>query len=440
MHQLLSRRHFLQTTALATAASAFPLTAKSASANGKLRTAHIGVGGMGMSDLRSIMSHPMVEVAALCDVDSKFLETAAALHPHAKTYRDFREMLSEFGDRIDAVVVSTPDHTHAPAAMSALNLLKPVYCQKPLTHDIFEARQLRSTAEARGLVTQMGIQIHSHQEYRRAKAMIQAGVIGKVKQIYAWCNKSWGYDGGPLEKFQAPPETLEWNLWTGTAAERPYVPGMYHPAQWRRLIDFGTGTLGDMGVHIFDTPYSALELTAPTWVKVECRAPTGIGHPTQMTVHYEFPGTKYTTEKVKWTWMDGDAAPPTSEAVGLPEEMKLPGSASLFVGEEGFLLLPHIAAPQLFPEEKFKDYRKSDVPGGNHYHEWVDACLGKTETGAPFTYGGPLTEALLLGVIGSRYPEKTLEWNAEKLAITNHSEADEFLKRKYRAGFEVAGL
>jgi len=440
MNHLLSRRHFLQTTALATAASTFPLTAKSASANGKLRTAHIGVGGMGMSDLRSIMSHPMVEVSALCDVDSKFLETAAALHPQAKMYRDFREMFSEFGDKIDAVVVSTPDHTHAPAAMSALNLMKPVYCQKPLTHDIFEARQLRSTAEAKGLVTQMGIQIHSHQEYRRAKAMIQAGAIGKVKQIYAWCSKSWGYNGGPFEKFQAPPETLEWNLWTGTAAERPYVPGVYHPAQWRRLIDFGTGTLGDMGVHIFDTPYGALGLTAPTWVKVECRAPTGIGHPTQMVVHYEFPGTKYTTENVKWTWMDGNAAPPKSEAVGLPAGVKLPGSASLFVGEEGFLLLPHIAAAQLFPEEKFKDYQKPEISGGSHYHEWVDACLGKTETGAPFSYGGPLTEALLLGIIGSRYPEKTLEWDAKKLAITNHSEADEFLKRKYRTGFEVAGL
>lgn len=440
MKSPVSRRHFLQACLATTVASRLTPLARAASANGKLRTAHIGVGGMGMSDLRSIMTHPQVEVAALCDVDSLFLEAASALQPNAKKFHDFREMISTLGDQIDAVVVSTPDHTHAPAAMTALNAGKPVYCQKPLTHDIFEARQLRSTAEAKGLVTQMGIQIHSHQEYRRAKAMIQTGAIGKVSRVIAWRAGSWGYDGGPFEKFQTPPETLDWNLWIGTAAERPFVPEVYHPAQWRRLIDFGTGTLGDMGVHIFDTPYAALELTNPTTAKVDCRPPTGIGHPTRMIVEYEFPGTKYTTEKVSWTWMDGDAAPPRSADVGLPAGVELPAAASLFVGEGGFLLLPHIAPAKLFPEEKFKDYKVPDLPGNNHYHQWVDACQGKGETSASFSYGGPLTETLLLGLVASRFPGKTLNWDASKLAVTNLVEANEFLKRKYRVGFEVAGL
>jgi len=435
----LSRRHFLK-AGVAAASLTLPISARAASANGKLRTAHIGVGGMGLSDLRSLMTHPQVEVTALCDVDLKFLDTAAALRPEAKKYRDFREMIAELGDRIDAVVVSTPDHTHAPAAMTALNAQKAVYCQKPLTHDIYEARMLRSTAEAKGLVTQMGIQIHSHQEYVRAKAMIQSGAIGKVSQVYAWRSGDWGYDGGPFEKFEKPPETLDWNLWIGTAAERPYVPKVYHPAQWRRLIDFGTGTLGDMGVHIFDTPYGALELTNPVTVKVDCRPPTGIGHPTRMIVDYEFPGTKYTADKVRWTWMDGNAAPPKSDSVGLPPGIDLPGAASLFVGEGGFLLLPHIAAAKLFPEDKFKDYKAPEIPGTNHYHDWVNACLGGRETGASFSYGGPLTEALLLGLIASRFPGKTLNWDATKLEVTNLPEANEFLKRKYRSGFEVKGL
>lgn len=442
MSMSLNRRHFLKTGAVATTAAALPLVATQAAEKGneKFRTAHIGVGGMGMSDLRSIMSHPSVEVVALCDVDANYLAAAAQLHPNAKQYRDFRLMLKEMADGIDGVVVSTPDHTHAAAAMTAMNAGKHVYCQKPLTHDVYEARQLQIVAKKNGLVTQMGTQIHSAQPYRRAVAMVQSGVIGKVSRVYAWRAGAWGYDGGPFENSQPAPKTLEWNLWLGTAAERPYVPEVYHPFQWRRLIDFGTGTLGDMGVHIFDTPYGSLELTAPNWVKVDCRPPNGLGHPMQMVVNYEFPGTRYTTEKLLWTWMDGDAAPPKSEAVGLPAGTNLPGAASLFVGENGFLMLPHIDEAKLLPEEKFKDYKRPDVPGFDHYHQWVDACRGKGETSVPFGYGGPLTEALLLGVVGAQYPGQTLNWDAENLKVTNLPEANAFLRRNYRDGFEVQGL
>ena len=434
------RRDFLKTTAAIGAFGVLRTSTRAASPNGKLRTAHVGVGGMGGADLGAVSSHPQVEVAALCDVDAGTLAQAAAKHPGAKTFRDYREMLAELGDRVDAVVVSTPDHTHAPAAMTALNAGKPVYCQKPLTHEVFEARHLRLQAAATGLSTQMGIQVHSSAPYRRAVRMIQDGVIGRVSRVHAWSSKNWGYDGGPFTNDTSPPDTLDWNLWLGTAAERPYVPGVYHPRNWRKLIDFGTGTLGDMGVHIFDTPYTALALTHPKWARTTCRTPTGIGHPEQNLVEYEFPGTQYTADSLFWTWTDGGYAPPSAAALELSESVEIPNQGSLFIGEEGQLLLPHVAEAQLYPADKFGDYRRPEVDDGNHYHQWVDACLGEGTTSAGFDYAGPLTEALLLGVVANRFPETKLAWDAEQLHVTNLPDANELLKRTYRAGFEVANL
>ncbi len=435
-----TRRHFLQAGLAVSAAALVPQAVTAASPNGKLRTAHIGVGGMGGADLASIASHPKVEVAALCDVDLGTLNGAGSRHPNAKKFRDFREMLSQLGDSIDAVVVSTPDHTHAPAAMTALNHNKPVYCQKPLTHEVFEARKLRTVAEAKKLTTQMGIQVHSSAVYRRAVRIIQDGAIGKVSRVYAWSNKNWGYDGGPFTASAEPPSNLDWNLWLGTAAQRPFAPGVYHPGNWRKLVDFGTGTLGDMGVHIFDTPYAALALTFPKWAKTTCRKPTGVGHPEKNVVEYEFPQTPYTTESLIWTWFDGGYAPPKSEGLKLQTGIQLQGQGALFVGEGGHLLLPHVAEAKLFPEEKFRDYKRPDVGDGNHYHEWVNACLGEAKTSASFSYDGPLTEALLLGVVANRFPDTKLDWDATKLQVTNLEDANRLIQREYREGFKVEGL
>lgn len=442
MKSKLHRRQFLQAGAALAASTVFaPASAALARlANGKLRTAHVGVGGMGGADLASISSHPMVEVAALCDVDAGRLQAAAQLHPKAKTFRDYREMFDALGDSIDAAVVSTPDHTHAPAAMTALNHGKHVYCQKPLTHEAFEARQLRLAAEKTGLVTQMGIQVHSSAPYRRAVKIVQSGVIGKVREVHAWSNKNWGYDASSLPAPATAPADLDFGLWLGVAAERPYAPEVYHPANWRKLIDFGTGTLGDMGVHIFDTPYAALELTSPNWVETTCRAPTGVGHPEKNIVRYEFPETSHTAEKLLWTWYDGEYAPPKAADLGLASDVSLPDQGSLFIGEEGVLLLPHVAEAELFPREKFRDYRPPEVQDEDHYHQWVNACLGQGVASAPFSYGGPLTEALLLGVIANRFPGQRLAWDAKALQFSNHAAANGLVSRPYRKGFEVAGL
>lgn len=439
-----NRRRFLTTSSFL-ATSAIPVLGGMTKRNStptleKLRTAHIGVGGMGKSDLDSIASHKNVEIAALCDVDANKLKAAAEGYSGAKMFADFREMISAMGDKIDAVIVSTPDHTHASAAMTAMLAGKPVYCQKPLTHEVFESRQLRTVAKEKHLVTQMGVQIHSWAVYRRAVRMIQDGVIGKVSQVHAWSNKNWGYDGPAYTNAKDAPEELSWNLWLGPAPNRPFMPRVYHPGNWRKIIDFGTGTLGDMGIHIFDTPYTALELTAPNWVKTTCREPNSVGHPEKNVVEYEFPGTKYTTEKMLWTWYDGANAPPAAKDVGLPEAMKMPGQGSLFLGETGQMLLPHIGEAILFPEENFKDYKRPDVKQNNHYHQWIDASMGEGKTSMDFDLAGPLTESLLLGVVANRFPGKQLDWDAENLKVKNIEAANKLIRRDYRDGFEVERL
>jgi predicted dehydrogenase len=437
----LDRRRFLATTAAAGSLLVLPSRARAVAPSDRLRTAHVGVGGMGRGDLGSVASHASVEVAALCDVDQTQLAPAAKQFPKAKTYSDYRSMIDELGNEIDAVVVSTPDHTHAPAAMTALLAGKHVYCQKPLTHEVFEARKLRETAEASGLVTQMGIQVHASVQYRSATELIQRGTIGKVREVHAWSSKNWGYDGPAFQQTDPVPASLDWNLWLGTAAERPYVSGVYHQRDWRKLIDFGTGTLGDMGVHIFDTPYRACGLTAPNWARTTCRPPTGVGHPEQNVVEYEFPGTRYTADTLRWVWYDGGLAPPdlAQLPVEFEEGFKLPGQGSLFIGEKGVCLLPHVGPPQLVNSND-SAVEMPKLEPLNHYHQWVDACLGKTETSAHFGYAGPLTEALLLGVVANRFPGTKLEWNAEKLAVTNVEAANALLKRPYRDGFTVDGL
>ncbi|MGQ7871032.1 Gfo/Idh/MocA family protein [Sunxiuqinia sp. sy24] len=427
----MKRRDFLKGAAIFGSITMLPSSVWALAKNGKLRTAHIGVGGMGNADLGSIASHPQVEVTALCDVDTIRLAAAKKLHPKAKTFSDYRVLFDKMGGAIDAVIVSTPDHTHAPASMLAMQMGKPVYCQKPLTHHVSEARAMRKYAEDNKLITQMGIQCHSSDMYLKAALLIQSGIIGKVNTVRAWSPKNWGYDGSAPTGSDPIPSTLDWNLWLGTSPERPYKDKIYHPGNWRKLLDYGCGTLGDMGVHIFDTPYTALELDVPRTIKTKCRKPTGFGHPENNVVEYEFPGTKYTAESLKWVWYDGPGAPKKHKDLELPNNEKLPEQGAMFIGEKGNMLLPHWDYPKLIVNGKYEPIDFPDIPKADHYHQFVDACLGKDECSAPFTYAARLTESILLGVIANRFPKQTLHWDIASAKFVE-AEANKLLDFKYR--------
>lgn len=428
----MKRRDFLRNAAALASVTLLPSSVWALTKNGKLRTAHIGVGGMGAEDLKSISSHSMVEVTALCDVDAKNLAAAQKLFPNARVYTDYRRLFDEMGKDIDAVIVSTPDHTHAPASMMAMDMGKPVYCQKPLTHHVSEARAMRKKAEEDHLITQMGIQAHSSDQYRQTVLLIQSGIIGKVSSVQAWSPKNWGYDGAAPTGSDPVPETLDWNLWLGTAPERSYKDKIYHPVNWRKLLDYGCGTLGDMGVHIFDTPYTALELDVPRTIKTSCRPPTGFGHPEKNIVEYEFPGTAYTADHLKWVWYDGPGAPDKHDDLKLPGNDKLPEQGAMFIGEKGNLLLPHWQQdPKLIVNGNYEQVDMPQIDRVDHYHQFVDACMGKAKCSAPFSYAARLTESILLGVVANRFPEETLHWDIKKARFAE-KEANKLLKSKYR--------
>ncbi|EKF56275.1 oxidoreductase domain-containing protein [Galbibacter marinus] len=476
----MNKREFLKKSSLGTLGLMLvPALAEAALKGKTIRTAHIGLGVMGKEDLKAIASHKSVEVVALCDVDSNLLAQAKALYPNAKTYSDYRTMLSEMEKQIDAVVVSTPDHTHAPASMLAMELDKAVYCQKPLTHYVSESRAMNKLAADKKLVTQMGIQVHSFYDYKLATLLIQSGIIGKVHTVRAWSPKNWGYDGNAPEGQDPVPANLDWNLWLGTSKDRPYKEGVYHPGNWRKLVDYGCGTLGDMGVHIFDTPYNALQLDVPRTITTQCRPSNGFSFPENNTVTYDFPGTKYTTDSLKWVWYDGPGAPEDHQDLVLPlvettpeqtavkqdsaqsvedktsldvveaENGTLPEQGAMFIGEKGRLLLPHfMQLPQKIVDGEYVDISKEikkisrkhnlgapirnyNSEGPKHYHQFIDACLGKDECTAPFSYSARLTETILLGTIAGRFPGETLNWDAEN-ARFKEDKANKYLSGEYR--------
>jgi predicted dehydrogenase len=437
-----SRRHFLKQVAVAGAAAAFPAVSWSRvlGANSRLRVASIGTGGKGWSDLTATAASPHVQIVALCNIDEskEHLGRAAETFPKAKCFTDWRKLLDAHKE-IDAVIVSTPDHMHAPISLPAMQLGKHVQCQKPLTHTVQEARQMRLTAQKYNVVTQMGNQIQSHEAYRTAVKLVHDGVIGKVKEVHSWQSGklSWMLvDDRPAGSEPIPP-TLHWNEWLGVAPTRPYLPKIYHPFNWRAWQDFSNGQLGDFGCHILDPVFMALKLTAPLSIKAD--APP-INHEVWTkwsTVSYEFPGTELTADKtVKVTWYEGEGKFPPREVLGLPEKYALPGSGSVLIGEKGTLVIPHVAMPKLFPEEKFADFKIPVVPARDHYVSWADACRGEDKTTSHFDYSGPLTETVLLGSIAIRIPNTPLTWNAEKMEIAGSPHAPTLLTKSYREGWQ----
>ena len=470
----ISRRNFVKNTALT--AGGFMIVPRHVLGRGfvapsdKLNIAGIGAGGKGEDDLKNFSQSPKVNIVAFCDVDDKRAEGSKKRFPKATFYKDFREMLDKEKNNIDACSVSTPDNIHAIAALSVMQLGKHVYCQKPLTHDIYEARLMAVAAKKYKVITQMGNQGGSSDGVRQAKEMHDAGMIGDVHTVQVWTNRPIWPQGlpTPTGKFEVPKE-LDWNLWLGPAKYIDYNPA-YHPWSWRGWNAFGTGALGDMACHMMDPVFRLLPIDFPT--EVECSIPTSWmpdgkeakypdGYPAASVIHLKYP-RKDGKGEIKVSWYDGGLLP------ALPDEL-LPGEqfggddgGALFIGTGGKLMVdcygerPRLLPSRLMTEKTMPAKTIARVPEG-HYLQWVNACIagyGKGITSSPFEYAGPFTESILIGNLAIRswglentkklkdsdadYPgRKKLLWDAKNMRITNFDEANQFVKREYRNGWSL---
>jgi predicted dehydrogenase len=401
--------------------------------------ASFGANGQALSDIEALAGDKHFKLVAVAEVDLGRVGEVKKRFPDVKVYQDWRELLDK-EKGLDSVNVSTPDHAHAPITMRAMQQGLHVYTQKPLTQTIYESRQLTKVAKDKKLITQMGIQIHSHPAHKLVVATVHAGAIGKVKEVHSWSGKGWGDKNPRPDRVDPVPPELNWQVWLGVAADRPFIKDYYHPAVWRKRLDFGSGTFGDMGCHILDPVWGALALTAPTSVRSDAGEPNADSWALDAQVKYTFPATMYTTEAPVLYWYHGDQRPP-AEVKALIGDRKLNDQGSIFIGTEGVLYSPYLGGDQvLLPADKFKDYKLPKVEGNDHYMQFVEAVRGNGATSAPFDYSGPLTEVVLLGCLATRFPKTTLEWNAADLKVTNVKEANQYVRKQYRRGWEVEGL
>ncbi|HEX9795169.1 MAG TPA: Gfo/Idh/MocA family oxidoreductase [Planctomycetota bacterium] len=432
-----SRRGFLKTGAAAGAFSTLGLSRTLAvlgSPNGLLQVGVIGVGGRGAANLAGVAHE---NVVALCDVDANTLAAARTGFPKAAGYADFRKLLDR--NDLDAIVVSTPDHTHAVAAMAALKSGRHAYCEKPLTHSVAEARALTEVARETGLVTQMGTQIHAGANYRRVVELIRGGAIGEVNQAHAWVGKSWGGGERPTE-VPPVPATLDWDLWLGPAPARPYHP-TYHPANWRRWWDFGGGTLADMGCHYLDLVFWALGLSHCTKVEASGSPPHPETAPTKLRVRWQFPArrqAKTPMPECQVVWHDGGLRPKLFADGKLPDW----GDGVLFLGSDGMLLADY-GRYQLLPLPDAKKVPAApatplpQIPESiGHHNEWTEACKGVGTPLCNFGYSGPLTESVLLGTVAYRL-QKPLVWKWRTMETPGVPEAQALVRPEFRAGWSL---
>lgn len=470
----ISRKDFIRNTAMA--GTAFFIVPRHVLGRGhiapsdKLNIAGIGAGGKGTSDLAEFAKSPRVNIVALCDVDEREAKKSRESFPKANFYHDFREMLEKEKNNIDACSVSTPDNTHAVATLAAMQLGKHVYTQKPLTHDIYEARILTEAAKKYKVVTQMGNQGGSGEGVRKAKEIVDAGMIGKVYEAKAWTNRPVWPQGipTPTGQFDIPKE-LKWDLWLGPAKQIAYNPA-YLPFNWRGWWAYGTGALGDMACHIMDPIYRILPVDYPE--SAECSVATvwkEMWNDTQNTdacppasiIHLTYPHKTEANKKIRISWYDGGLLPER------PEEL-LPGEAFgnwdggvLFIGTKGKLLLdcyggnPRLLPTKLMKEKTMPKEKIKRVPEG-HYLQWVNACIaghGNAQTSSPFEFAGPFTESILMGNLAIRswqmknpnlkgwedkyLGRKKLLWDARNMKVTNFDEANQFVRREYRDGWKL---
>jgi predicted dehydrogenase len=442
-----TRRDFLKTVAAGAAVAPWIGSSRLFAAEApKVRHASIGGGGMAFADITSFSKHPGFQLVAVADVDLARTDRVKELFPQARIYQDWRELLKKERDNLDSINVSTPDHMHGPVAMTAMRMGLHVYVQKPLAATIRETRKLAAYARSHGIVSQMGIQISSAPSQRAFETMIRAGAIGKVTEVHTMCEKSWGAEGLLPAVTSPVPPTLDWDKWIGVGELRPFQEGAYHPGEWRRRVGFGTGTLGDMGCHIFSPPFRALGLTAPVSVTAHGPGPTKDNWATKARVHYVYPGSALTAgPTVNLWWYDGGERPP-EQVLALAGD-RLPKTGSVAIGTDGALVLPHIGDPFLLPAEKFSTYELPVIEPRDHYFEFLDAVAAAAsrrgsapQTSASFSYAGPLTESVLLGNIAAWYPGETLEWDARRMRVKDRKEAKHHLRRKYRKGWPTRGL
>jgi predicted dehydrogenase len=450
MKRSVSRRSVLQTTAALTGAFAFSIVPRRVlggagyvAPSETMNIAGVGIGGMGAANLKNLESENIV---ALCDVDPTYAAPTIQRYSSAKFYSDFREMLDRQKD-IDGVVIATPDHTHAVIALAAIRAGKHVYCQKPLTHDVYEARMLAKAALGSKVVTQMGIQGHSGDGLRQLCEWIWSGLIGDVREVDAWCSLTyypWGHAYWSSQWSERPKETpsiparLDWDLWLGPAPMRPYHRA-YHPGTWRCWWDFGCGMMGDRGVHTLDPVVTALKLTAPSSVDATCCGSTKEVHPLAAVVTFRFPA-RGCLPAVKLTWYEGLEAPRPPE---LENGSKLPAEGgAIFKGSKGTIVsgLHGFNPPQLLPASRMKEtkFPEPTLPRvkGSHEIDWVRACKAGGRAGADFSYAGPLTETCLLGNIAKRV-ESRIVWDAENLRVTNNNDANNYVRTEYRKGWSL---
>jgi predicted dehydrogenase len=434
-----SRRQFLATSGAAASALALgayvnPARAQdSKSPSERLRIAAVGSTGRAGGNLTDLSSQ---EIVAICDVDATLLDKGTEKFPAARKYRDFRVMLEKEAENIDAVLVSPPDHTHAPAAAMAMRLGKHCYCEKPLSHTVFEARTLANLAKEKKLVTQMGTQIHAGDNYRRVVELIRAGAIGDVTEVYVWVTAQ--YSGAKFTMGTPAPASLDWDLWLGPATERPYSEGV-HPFNWRKFWDYGTGALGDFGCHYMDLVHWALDLRGPTAVEAKGPKYDPVSCPEYCFADYEYPA-RGQMPAVKLHWSDSGRQPEIAGKlmIGDKKAGEVFKSAQLFVGSEGMLISDY-GRHVLLPEDKFAGFKRPEqtIPDSvGHHREWVEAIKTGGQTTCNFDYSGALTEAVLLGTVAYRSGRR-IEWDAKNLKITNAPEAQQFVHKEYRKGWTL---
>lgn len=436
-----NRRQFLKTSAASLAALtasrfASPAILRAQGANSKLQVAVVGIAGRGAGNISELLggSKDLVEIAALCDVDDNNLAAQGDKFPNAKRFFDYRAMFDEMKS-LDAVLVSTPDHTHSVVAMAAMKRGMPCFCEKPLAHDVAEIRDMQKIAKEKNLATQMGTVIHATSNYRRVVELVQAGSIGEVKEVHVWCAKGWG--GYPEPDMNAKfdiPKNIHWDEWLGPAQWLEFNP-CYLPARWRGYWPFGTGTFGDMACHLMDLPFWALGLGLPKTIHATCASEISkICCPLDVECKYEF---EWNGKTLPLTWYDGAKRPPIIKEKNL-ENLSM---GVIFAGDEGILEADY-GTIRLYPKEKYENFKRpaETIPASpGHHREWLDSILdgGKSTPLCNFEYAGRLAEAVQLGAVSLRAGKIKLEWDADKMEVVNNKEANAFIKTEHREGWDI---